>query len=269
MRLAVSNLAWPTDQETTAFSLLARLGAQGVEVAPTKLAAWDALPGALLAQYRIRLEAEGLVVSSLQAILFGRPELQLLGDTTTFGRLADHMRHVSDIAAILGASTLVFGSPRNRLLGEMSLENAWPLARERLRSMAEITAQAGVTIGVEPVPPAYGGDFMTSWRDVLRMVQEVDHSSLRVHLDTGCIALGGDSIGEAVHESDGWIGHFHAAQPHLATFSVPAPSHSQAASALQEIGYSRWLAIEMREQPDVLASLQDAVRHVRQIYIDV
>ena len=77
-RLAVSNLAWPTEQDDAAFALLARLGVAGVEVAPTRLAAWDALSAVQLADYRSRLAASGLAVSSLQAMLFGLPELQLL-----------------------------------------------------------------------------------------------------------------------------------------------------------------------------------------------
>ena len=104
------------------------------------------------------------------------------------------------------------------------------------------------------------------WRDVLRMVQEIDHLGVRVHLDTGCIALGGDAIGEAIHESNEWIGHFHAAQPQLAGFSVPAPNHAEAAAALAGIGYNLWLSIEMREQPEAMASLGEAVRRVKEIY---
>lgn len=267
MRLTVSNLAWPAEQEDTALALLASLGVQGVEVAPTRIAPWDSLPTPLLSAYRSRLESAGLVVSSLQAILFGRSDLQLLGKGAPFTDLLDHVRHVAEIAATLGAGVLVFGSPRNRLTDGLSAVDAWQLARERLRQLGEITAASGVVFGIEPVPAAYGGEFLAPWRDVLRMVQEVDHPGIRVHLDTGCVGLGGDNIAEAINASSAWLAHFHAAEPQLGPFDHPLPAHRDAASALHGIHYERWISIEMREQPETpLRAIETAVRFVKSTY---
>ncbi len=267
MRLAVSNLAWPTAQDAAAFARLAALGVAGVEVAPTRLAPWEALEAGMLAAWRARLADAGLAVSSLQAILFGRAEPQLLGDATAFAALAAHVARVSDIAAALGAGVMVFGSPRNRLRGTLAEDAAWALAQERLHHLAALAANAGVVLGIEPVPPIYGADFLTGWREVLRMVQQVDHPGVRVHLDTGCVALNGDAIAEAVAASAGWLAHFHAAQPQLGGFDPPAANHAEAAAALHAAGYAGWLAIEMREPAEApLAAVETAVRAVRQIY---
>jgi sugar phosphate isomerase/epimerase len=267
MRLAVSNLAWPTESDATAFAELFRLGVRGVEVAPTRIGSWESITHTELAAYRARLNDVGLVVSSLQAILFGKTDLSLLGEPSSFAAMRDHMHRVTDIAAVLGAEVLVFGSPRNRSRGDIPLDEAWSIARERWRQLGEITAAADVVIGIEPVPPFYGGDFLTQWADVLRMVQDVDHPGVRVHLDTGCVALGGDRIDEAVTSSIGWLAHFHAAQRDLASFADPAPNHAEAARALRAEGYSRWVSIEMREQPgDPVGATIAAVRAVKQLY---
>ena len=69
MRLSVSNLAWPADSDSAALDLLARLGVQGVEVAPTRLAPWESITRPQLADYRHKLGSFGLRASSLQAIL--------------------------------------------------------------------------------------------------------------------------------------------------------------------------------------------------------
>jgi sugar phosphate isomerase/epimerase len=267
MRLAISNLAWPSAQDEVVFDRLARLGVSGVEVAPTRLAAWDALSTSLLTGYRARVEAAGLVVSSLQAVLFGRPELQLLGEGAAFDGMLEHMRHVADIGATLGAGVLVFGAPRNRLRADMELGRAWARACERLWLLGEITFAAGVIIGIEPVPAVYGGDFLASWSDVLRMVQDVDHPGVHVHLDTGCVALGGGLIEAAVIESGKLLAHFHAAQPQLGDFQDPLLNHRTAAAALHATGYDRWIAIEMREQPeDPVGAAEQAIQVVRGIY---
>ena len=100
--LSVSSLAWPADREAEAFQRLTALGVTGVEIAPTRLAPWDALTPSILADYRHRIETAGLKVSSLQAILFGRDDVHLLRDAAAFARLQDHIRRVSEIAATLG-----------------------------------------------------------------------------------------------------------------------------------------------------------------------
>ena len=267
MRLAISNLAWPSSQDDQAFDRLAGLGVQGVEVAPTRLAAWDEITGPMLLQYRARVEAAGLAVSSLQAVLFGRSELQLLGEGAAYDGMVEHMRQVAGIGSALGAGVLVFGSPRNRLRGDMDPGRAWAVARDRFRQLGEITLASGVVIGVEPVPAIYGGDFLTSWSDVVRMVRDVDHPGVRVHLDTGCVSLNGDAIKDAIEAAKDLLCHFHAAQPQLGDFQDPLANHADAADALRDTGYNRWLSIEMREQAsDPLAAIEHAIRTVREIY---
>jgi sugar phosphate isomerase/epimerase len=267
MRLAVSNVAWPLGQEDAAYELLASLGVAGVEVAPTRLGPWNALPVSCLAEHRAKLAAAGLVVSSLQAIFYGRIEPQLLGDASAFRLMHEHMRLVTGIAGALGATALVFGSPRNRRRGEMSIERAGKIAGERLSLLGDVVMDAGAVLAIEPVPAVYGGDFLGSWREVLRIVEDVNHPGVRVHLDTAGVGLAGDSIGDAVVASKDWLAHFHAAQPHLVAFSPPERNHAEAAAALNAIGYDKWLSIELREQPDnPFGAIKDAARIVQKVY---
>lgn len=267
MRLAVSNLAWPAEQESAAVARLAALGVAGVEVAPTRIADWPALTPGVLAGYRGRLADSGLVVSSLQAILFGCSDLLLLGDDRSFTGLCEHLRRVTDIGAGLGGRVLVFGAPKNRLRGQLPIETAWSLAVDRLRLLGEIAAAVDTVIAIEPVPPFYGGDFLTGWRDVLGVVREIDHAGVRVHLDTGCVALHDDSIGEAVAECAEWLAHFHAAQPELGSFARPLENHAEAAAALRASGYDKWISIEMREQQrDPIGEMATAVQTVQHLY---
>lgn len=267
MRLAVSNIAWPADDDAAAFSRLAALGVAGIEVAPTRIAPWAELTPPVLAGYRRRLADHGLVVSSLQAILYGCDDLRLLADAASFAALCEHIERVAGIAAALGALVMVFGAPRNRRRGDRTAAEARSLGSERLRRLGEIAGAAGVAIGIEPVPPFYGGDFLTDWRDVLAMVRLVDHPGIRVHLDTGCVALAADSIAEAVTASRGLLAHFHAAQPGLQGFDPPAENHAEAGRSLRAGGYDGWVAIEMRQQETApLAAVEAAVAAVRGLY---
>lgn len=70
MKLAVSNIAWPAEQDAAAFALLNELGVGWVEIAPGRIAPWDDLSPSRAAAYRRMLADNGLAVSSLQAIYF-------------------------------------------------------------------------------------------------------------------------------------------------------------------------------------------------------
>ena len=267
MRLSVSNLAWSAEETPSALERLFRLGVQGIEVAPTRIADWPQLTEKILRDYRSQVETAGLRVSSFQAILFGKPEATLLGNRESFAALQEHMRRIADMADLLGATALVFGAPKNRLRGTMQEGNAFALAVDRCGELGKGLQAHGSTLVIEPVPQVYGSDFLTSAADVLHMVKAVNHPKIRVHLDTGCVKLGNDSIASAIRNSADVLYHFHAAEPALGDFSGPVSEHASAAAALREVCYDGWIAIEMRETPTAaLESVEQAVQYVQSHY---
>ncbi len=267
-RLAISNLALPTTIVPALLKDLQTVGVQGIEVAPTRLGSWAELTDERLDGYRRLLVDHGLLVSSLASLCFDTADLHLLGNQSSFERLRGHLQRVAAIGSRLGAELGVFGSPRNRLRGEMSTTAAAELGKERLRNLAETVAAEGFCLGLEPVPAAYGGDFLPSAAEVIAMVNAVDHPGLRVHLDTGCALLGGDNIADAVMAAGDFLAHFHVAEPKLGSFYAPLAEHAGAAGALQKIGYQGWLAIEMLEQnPDPMPMVKEAIRVARNFYL--
>lgn len=265
-RLGVSNLAWLPDQAPAALGMIARLGADGVEVAPTRVAPWGSLDASAVAEYRRHVEGEGMVVCSLQAILFGRDSLQLLAGEPAFQALAEHMRHVAEVAHGLGAGVAVLGAPRNRIRGALGIAEAEALAARRLRVLGDIVADAGLAIGLEPVPAEYGADFMLRAVDVRRVVALCGHPAVRTHLDCACVMLGGDAIEDEIAATGPSLAHYHIAEPGLGPFDRPACAHGEAAAALGAIAYQGWRVIEMREQPSGLAAVAAAVGFARHTY---
>lgn len=266
-KLSVSNLAW-TGNDDEMLAHLSELGVQGVEVAPGKVAPWDQLTSAAMQIFRKRVEEYGLEISSFQAFLFGRPELQLLGDQKVFDALCDHMNNVSELASVAGAKVLVFGAPKNRLLLDHTQEAAHALALDRLSGLAEIAENYGVAIGLEAVPGTYGAEFIQSFHESLKLVKAINKPGLVFHLDAGCTWMQGDDIRLAIQESAAQLAHFHISQPNLSDFSNPAPFHAVAADALEEAGYDQWICIEMLETPDdPKLAIENAVNFVRDYYL--
>ncbi|WP_419730061.1 sugar phosphate isomerase/epimerase family protein [Lichenicola sp.] len=267
-RLGVSNLAWSPDAETAALALLAEHGVSGVEVAPTRIAPWEELTPARLAAFCDGCREAGLSVSSLQAVFFGRPEATLLADAAGFDAMCAHMRVLAGVAEALGAGVAVFGAPKSRLRGDLSNQVAMALAAERLRVLGDIAATGGLTLGMEPVPPVYGADFLNRYRDILDIVALTDHPNVRAHLDTGCVTLGGDLPGDAIRAAAPVLAHYHMAEAQLGPFDAPAFDHEAAGKALDEIGYDRWVVIEMKQgEGDGLAAVATAIGYAKRHYV--
>ena len=135
-RFAVSNIAWETSEDGAIADVLRREGVGGVEIAPTK---WREKPfeatAAEVASYRRSWEDRGLRVVSLQALLFGRPDLQLFASPESRAQLGDYLRRVIDFAAAVGAHALVFGSPKNRVRGALPMDEAMAIAADFFRGV--------------------------------------------------------------------------------------------------------------------------------------
>ena len=112
MKIAVSNIAWPVEQDAQIADALAACGVRGIEIAPTKiwpkpLEATESEIGA----YRRWWSDRGISIVAAQALLFGRPDLTIFENEATRRLTRDHLEGIIRLCARLGAEALVFGSP--------------------------------------------------------------------------------------------------------------------------------------------------------------
>jgi sugar phosphate isomerase/epimerase len=265
IRITVSNIAWDPSEDDAVAEVLRREGVLGVEIAPTK---WRDKPldatAAEIASYRRAWADRGLEISSLQALLFGRPDLQLFGPSRR--DLADYLRRVIELGAGLGARALVFGSPRNRLRGSLSLTEAMASATEFFSDVADYAAGHGVVIAIEANPPEYGGDFVTRTSEAAELCRAVASAGVGVNGDLGGITMSGDDPVSTLESVRDCLVHFHASEPNLVELGASA-DHPAAAAGLAAAGYCGWIAIEMRaaRSANVLA-VERAVKLVRAVY---
>ncbi|KOR76762.1 sugar phosphate isomerase/epimerase family protein [Paenibacillus solani] len=84
-------------------------------------------------------------------------------------------------------------------------DEQWKLCMDRLRKLTEKLAENGLTLVLETHPNTLA-DTLDS---TLRILKEVDHSSLRINLDFLHIWEGGSDPIEAYQALKPWISHFH------------------------------------------------------------
>jgi sugar phosphate isomerase/epimerase len=268
MRLAVSNLAWDAADDAAVLHLLSDLDVGGLELAPTKV--WprplDATARDARA-YRAAVEACGLRVVAFQAILFGRPELTLFQSEARRAEAVEYLAGLCRLAGWLGSRVLVFGSPKNRLVGSMAPAEALSIARDFFRRVGDRAVKHGTAVCIEANPPEYGGDFVTRTAEAVALVNAVDHPGFGLHLDAGGITLAGDSADE-VRACASAARHYHVSEPHLVPIGTGGAGHAGLAGALHAGGYRGWLSIEMKPVPDrpAVDVLRRAIAAARSAY---
>lgn len=269
MKLAISNIAWSVGEDAAIAVLLQREGVDAIELAPT---AWrerplDA-PAADAQALRRWWEERGIAIVSLQSLLFGRPELQLFGSDSSRAAMLDHLRRTVDLAAVLGARALVFGSPGNRRRGEMPLHDAMNVASEWLRALGEHAHERRTVLCIEANPPEYGCDFITTTAEAVALCRTIGHPGVRVNGDLGGMTLSRDDVAQSIALAAPLLGHFHASEPHLAEMGRVA-DHAGAGAALRACGYGGWVSIEMRAaaEGENVAAVRRALRRAKVDYV--
>lgn len=265
MRLAVSNIAWPPEADDEAATILVEGGVAAVEVTPSRVGGGSGPPDARRAmKYRRFWEDRGLPIVAMQALLFGHGDLVLFGEPAIRERLLDHLSAVIDLAAGIGATNLVFGSPRNRSRGSLDHATAEAIAERFFRTLARRAADRGVSMLIEPNPPAYGCDFLVDARETIAFVHRVNEQGLGVHLDAGALELAGESPEEAARSAGRRLQHFHASEPGLLPLGEGGVDHAPIAAALREAGYGAFVSIEMVQARDGV-SWQERLRRAIEI----
>lgn len=267
MPLSVSHIAWPPEQEAAALAFLRELGISEVELAPVRafgnaLEATESAVRERAGWYR----EQGFRIGSFQALLFGTDGLELFTPGPPSERLKDVLIATGRVAGWAGVGPMVFGSPRNRLRGDLSPAEALGRAAAFFREVGDACAEAGSCLVIEANPEAYGADFCTRLEEAAALVEAVDSPGFGLHVDAGGMALSGEAFEPVLRDAAGLVRHVHASQPNLISFAEPDPVHARIAAVLAEGGYTGSVAIEMRAHPDGLDAVANAVDAVRGIY---
>lgn len=260
MRLAISNIAWKPEEERRVCALMRRYGVKGVEIAPSKV--WDAPTEVGQGEgrrYRKVWNELGIEIVALQALLFGRDDLRLFDTKEKREEQLAYLSCLFRLAQALGAEVLVYGSPKNRQRGDISERQAFEIASEFFAKAGQAAQQHGVTLCIEPNPPEYQCDFVTSSREALRLVESVASPGFGLHLDTAAMHLVGEDVSAVLTESAGQMRHFHVSEPFLSHVrrggKVSLRPHFE---SLRAVNYGNWISIEMKE-PDPEGSNAEAI----------
>ena len=253
MRLAISNIAWDIPEDFAVAKLLGKFGIDAIDVAPGKYFPNPAnAKDEDITNVRRWWADQGIEITGMQALLFGTTGLNVFGDNKSQEAMLEHLRAVCRIGASLGATRLVFGSPKNRDRSGLSDAHALEQAVSFFRRLGDAAQEHGVIVCLEPNPTRYGANFMTSSEETAHVVAAVGHSAIRMQFDTGALTINGESPETVLESSARLIGHVHASEPDLMPLGDGGTDHRLMHKALLQYLPQHVVSIEMvatKEEP--------------------
>lgn len=270
MKLAVSNIAWTNDEEVAVAHKLKELGVKYIEIAPTKK--WDdptRAPANEIDDYKNFWHSYGIEIVAFQSMLFSRPDLKIFESEGNRQEAATYLKEFTRLASDFGAGVLVYGSPKNRQRGELDLAVAKDISTRFFQEIGDVAAEHGVIFCVEPNPTAYACDFVVNAEEGIKLVTSVARPGFGLHLDIAGMTLAGDDIEASIRAAAPLLKHFHISSPYLEQVEQRNDvDHRIAAETLKDIGYDRFVSIEMRPGSlgENVQKVETAVRFAQSIY---
>jgi D-psicose/D-tagatose/L-ribulose 3-epimerase len=246
MRLAISNIAWDVTEDEEIARLLRQYRIDAIDIAPGKYfpepanASRDEI-NSVKAWWAER----DIEITGMQALLFGTTGLNVFGPKEVQDALFRHLSAVCRIGGGLGATRVVFGSPKNRDRNGLSDRQALDMAIPFFKQLGEIAESFGVLICLEPNPPRYGANFMTTSDETAQVVERVAHPAVRMQLDIGALTINGEDVGAVVKRYAHFIGHVHASEPDLLPLGDANTNHAIAGKTLAQYLPNHIVTIEM------------------------
>lgn len=166
-------------------------------------------------------------------------------DKTIRDKGVEFLKKRSRIVSELGGDVLsgVIYAAWGEFTGEMRTPEEWERSKDCLFQAAEYAQKYGVVLAVEPVN-RFETYFLNTAEDATRLVEEINHPNVRIHLDTYHLNIEEKSFYDAIKLAGKYLYHFHVCENDR---GVPGTGHVDwlgVYKALKEINYDRWVVIE-------------------------
>ena len=247
MKLAISNIAWDVSENDHIKDILLELNVHAIEIAPTKF--WDnplAATEASIQQHKSYWNDSNIEIIAMQSMLFNQPNLTIFDSTEASNNTLTYLEKIIELGAALGVKAFVFGSPKNRQVGQLTPEK-YEHAVHFFTRLGEIALKNDTTFCIEPNPAIYNCDFINNTKEAVELIQKVNHPGFQLHLDAAALLLNEENIEEAITLAAPYLKHFHISEPYLNEIKEAKGNHELIANSLRKIDYSNFISIEMKQ----------------------
>ncbi|HOB76150.1 MAG TPA: sugar phosphate isomerase/epimerase family protein [Phycisphaerae bacterium] len=274
MRFATCNEPWKETPIEEVFRIAARLGFEGVELAPFTLA--ERVENVPAGRRREILQAArdtGIQIVGLHWLLVSPKGLHLTTpDAAVRQQTADYLKALADFCGDLGGKVMIFGSPNQRSVeAPTSFDEAWKRARDLFASCADHFASRDVTLCIEALSTRET-NFINTAAEAARMADEIGHPNIDIMLDMKAMSAMPDGVEGTIRQFARRAKHIHANEPSGKSAGMPPAQgdppgvdFKAALKALADTGYDRWVSLEPFDyNPDPTTVAETGLRTLKE-----
>jgi len=235
---------WPIQE---IFHFAARLGYQGVEIAPFTLASSvEEISFARRREIRHQAEEAHIRIIGTHWLLVKPEGLSLSSpDFSVRSKTADYLRKLVIFTAEIGGEIMVLGSPKQRSLNPgQNLKEVSLYVAETLQPALDQAAKEGIVICLEPLSRKET-NFINTAQQAIDFIQKVKHPYLRLILDVKAMSDEEKPVPEIIHSCADWLRHVHFNDTNLLGPGWGETDFQPILKALQDINYRHWVSIEV------------------------
>ncbi len=268
-KLSISNIAWTRPEDDKVYLLMQQYGFRNLEIAPSRI--WDNPYEQTMDEkerFKELLQTYGINVVAFQSLLFNRPDLTLFTTKESREALFEHLNRNIILAKELGAKVLVFGSPKNRVIGNTDKQTAQNISLEFFSRIGKLAAENGVFFCIEPNPHVYETDFICTTEEAINLVRTVDHPNFKLNIDLGTIEANDENLEKTLDHAIPYARHFHISEPFLKKIKLNQNKHKQIRTILEKAQHHFAISIEMKtpEETERLSVIESTLSFVSDTY---
>lgn len=248
-KLSISNIAWAETEDEQIFDVMRKYDFSGIEIAPSRT--WEnpyEQTNEELEKFKESMNKKNLEVTAFQSLLFGHPEMTVFTSEQSRRDTLEYLKKCIILGNRVGAKSLVFGSPKNRLIGNMPPDTVREISHAFFGELGDFASDKNISICIEANPTIYGGDFICTTQEAVEFVRELDHPNVKINIDLGTIIANSENVEETLKEALPYAHHFHISEPYLEPIKQIEDLHRGIARELNGFGYNRTVSIEMKAQ---------------------
>lgn len=253
-KLATCNEPWNgVASVEEVFDIAARIGFNGVELAPFTLAEdVNDISAAGRQEIAKAARAAGVEIVGLHWLFVSPKGLHLTTpDEAIRRRTAEYLKALANFCGDVGGKVMILGSPKQRNVEPPTThEEAWERAKDVLAACGDTLSDRGVTLCIEALAPAET-NFIQTLDESARMADEIGHPNIDVMLDVKAISSMPDGVIGTIRRFGKRAKHFHANHPSTKGVGMalePADGEpldwAAVMRTLEGSGFSGWVSCE-------------------------
>lgn len=269
MKFAISNIAWKNNEDEAVLKYLSEQNISNLEVAPGRLSEnIFELNEKELTSILTKYKKLGFSLVSMQSLLFGAKDAHLFENKTYRDNLKKTLFKTIDMASTLKIGNLVFGSPKNRNLINLTLLEAENIAIPFFNELGDYAQEKGTIFSLEPNAKEYGTDFLTNTISTTNFIKKINNKGIGLNLDLSTAQLNKEEPKFILNKCFDYINHIHISDPFLAPISKNMDFHQKFSKSIKEYSYQKHLSIEMKPTSEELniQNVKDSISFINLVY---